>query len=77
VIKTKHTVSQTKLSRVQRVQNVFKSFELTNRSDIEGKHVLIVDDVLTTGATIEACGNRLLEARGVKISVLTACIARR
>ena len=77
IVKKKYTESQTRLSRVQRVKNVYDSFHLTNRSDIEGRHILIVDDVLTTGATIEACGNRLLEARGVKISVLTACIARR
>ncbi len=71
-----YTKSQTTMSRMERIKNVFDSFELTDAMGIQGRHILIVDDVLTTGATIEACARKLLEARNIKISVVTACIAR-
>jgi len=76
IIKSTNTKSQTKMNRVERVKNVRSSFELKDKEGIQGRHILIVDDVLTTGATIEACANHLLEARGVKISVLCVCLAR-
>lgn len=76
VIKHTYTKSQTKMSRVDRVKNVRSSFSLIDKENIRGMHILIVDDVLTTGATIEACGNHLLEASGVKLSVLSICLAR-
>lgn len=76
IVKTKNTDSQTKKGRIARVKNVLDSFELVDKEGIKGRHILIVDDVITTGATIEACGNRLLESRGVKLSVLAACLAR-
>lgn len=76
ILKNTNTKSQTKLNRVERVKNVRASFELLDKEGIQGRHVLIVDDVLTTGATIEACANHLLESRGVKISVLCICLAR-
>jgi len=76
VIKDTHTRSQTKMNRIERVKNVRSSFKLIDKSGIQGRHVLIVDDVLTTGATIEACGNHLLESNGVKLSVLCMCLAR-
>ena len=76
IIKKFNTTSQTQKNRIERVKNVLSSFSLEEKNGIQGRHILIVDDVLTTGATIEACGNRLLEARGVKISVLSICLAR-
>jgi len=71
-----YTTSQTKMGRIERIKNVFDSFELVDKNSIQGRHILIVDDVLTTGATVEACARKLLEAKNVKISILTACIAR-
>ncbi|MEM9546409.1 MAG: ComF family protein [Bacteroidota bacterium] len=76
VVKYKYTKSQTKMSRMERIRNVMDSFRLEEKKGIESRHILIVDDVLTTGATIEACARILMEAANVKISIVTACIAR-
>lgn len=71
-----YTKSQTKMTRMERIRNVFDSFQLVDKNGIQGRHILIVDDVLTTGATIEACVRKLMEADHVKISIMTACLAR-
>ncbi len=76
IIKYTHTKSQTKMNRIERVKNVRSSFKLADKNGIQGRHILIVDDVLTTGATIEACGNHLLESNGVRLSILCMCLAR-
>ncbi len=57
--------TQTRKSRVERLENVKSIFEIVNASEIQGKRVLLVDDVITTGATLLACGNVLIEA-GIK-----------
>ena len=76
IVKSKHTKSQTRMSRIERVKNVLDSFSLVDKPGIGGRHILIVDDVLTTGATVEACALALSEAPKIKISIVTACIAR-
>jgi ComF family protein len=65
--------SQTKKSRFERWQNVESVFAVTNNKAIENKHVLLVDDVVTTGATIEACARQLFLGGAACVSVL--CIA--
>jgi predicted amidophosphoribosyltransferase len=65
--------SQTGKSRTDRVMNVSKVFEIAQKETLQNKHVLIVDDVITTGATVEACCLKALEAGASKISIL--CIA--
>jgi ComF family protein len=67
------TQTQTDKSRFLRWKNVEEIFVVANESEISGKRVLLVDDVVTTGATLESCGHVLLSkgAKGVSI----ACIA--
>ncbi len=70
-----HTSTQTKKSRYDRWKNVKDIFEIPNGNRLEGKKVLLVDDVLTTGATLEACANKLLEVEGVTICIATLAYA--
>ena len=71
VERSRYTMSQTKLTHADRTKNVVNAFTLLRPDAIEGKHVLLVDDIITTGATIAACANVLAEAEDVKISVMT------
>lgn len=73
LIRTDYTETQTKKSRMERFQNVQDAFAVPKPSEIMGKHLLIVDDVLTTGATLEACALKLLEVENVRVSLV--CIA--
>jgi ComF family protein len=77
VTRTTYTDSQTKKSRVERWLNMDGRFELVNAGKIEGRHLLLVDDVVTTGATLEACGSVLLQAPNVQLSIATLCISSR
>jgi ComF family protein len=65
LVRKKFTETQTKKSRLQRLENVDEVFDLTNSRDVEGLRVLLVDDVITTGATLCVCANVLL-ANGAK-----------
>lgn len=75
VIRPEQTETQTKKGRVQRWQNMEGKFELTNPEAVRGKHILLVDDVVTTGATLEACGAEILKAEDVQLSVATLCFS--
>jgi len=72
-----HTETQTKKGRIERWKNIEGKFQLIDPQAIQNKHLLLVDDVITTGATLEACGNELLIADNVKLSVATLCLASR
>ena len=63
--------SQTELNRQQRRENVDGVFQLKSPKCITGRHILLVDDILTTGSTISACSRELLKATDVQISFLT------
>ncbi len=76
-VRTQHTETQTKKSRVERWQNIEGMFSLSNPEMLANKHILLVDDVVTTGATLEACGASLLEANNVKLSIACLCMASR
>ena len=66
-----NTVTQTGKSRFERWENVGAAFEITKANEIAGKHLLVVDDVVTTGATLEACAAMLLQIQDVKVSIAT------
>jgi len=73
--RTSFKCSQTKKNRYERVDNTRESFA-AHLGDFTGKHLLLVDDVMTTGATLDFCGNLLLERHpGLRISVATLAIA--
>ena len=67
--------TQTRKSVFERWENVDGIFELNHADSLTGKHILIVDDVLTTGATTIACASRLAEVEGTRTSVLTLAMA--
>ena len=75
LVRSVFTNTQTKKSREERYQNVKDIFELKKTEQLQGKHVLLVDDVLTTGATLMSAGKALLHAEGIKISVATVACA--
>lgn len=69
LIRGSFTKTQTRKSRYDRWNNVEGIFEVNCQENLENKHILIVDDVITTGSTIEACATGLLKSGNVKISV--------
>ncbi len=73
--RTKASESQTKKSRYGRFQNVSSIFALRDLEKLKGKHILLVDDVITTGSTIESCVNTLQQIPKIKISVASIAIA--
>jgi len=75
LIRNAYSESQTRKRRMARFNNVQDVFSVQRPDRIRGKHLLLVDDVLTTGATLEACGQALLQAPDVRLSMATIAIA--
>lgn len=73
IIRIKNTKTQTSMSHTNRQVNMTDAFILRESDHLVGKHICIVDDVVTTGATISACACQLLVIDGVRLSV--ACVA--
>ena len=71
IARKKFATSQTKNDKLERMMNVEDAFFLQNTDQLEGKHILIVDDIVTTGSTIAACGRELGKIKDIKISVLS------
>ncbi len=64
------TETQTHKNRIERWENMQGRFSVTDAAKVKGMHVLLVDDVITTGATLEACGTELVNA-GAEVSIVT------
>jgi ComF family protein len=75
LIRQKASETQTRKSRFLRWQNVEDIFVVKNRITLEGKHLLLVDDVVTTGATLESCIAELAKIPGIRVSLATIAIA--
>lgn len=65
------TSTQTHKNRIERWENIDGKFLLADKESLINKHVLLVDDVVTTGATLEACGHELLKVEGLRLSIAT------
>jgi len=71
----RYTETQTKKHRAERWENVEGSFKVNDADALKGKHLLLVDDVVTTGATLEAAGMVLLKVPDVSLSIATLTLA--
>jgi len=69
--RARYSDTQTRRGRWERWKNVETLFQVENPETLAGKHILLVDDVVTTGSTLEACGNPILMCPGTKISIAT------
>ena len=67
--------TQTRKSRFERWENVEGIFKVKNPEELSGKHILLVDDVVTTGSTLEACASAMLSDDTVKVSIATLGVA--
>lgn len=74
VTRTRYTPSQTTKNRLQRINNLYGAFSVTKPDLVAGKHLLLVDDILTTGATLASCTNTLLEAGVKKVSIAAIAV---
>jgi len=74
LIRVKANTSQTKKGLFARWMNTQNLFQMKNPTLFNGKHILLIDDVLTTGSTLEAFAQSLLKSEGIKISILTLAI---
>ena len=79
VCRRSYNESQTSKSRTERWENVEEIFEVRNAPKLRGRHLLLVDDVLTTGATISSCAAAIIRAcdGNVKISIASLSVSRR
>ena len=69
------TSTQTRKGRKERWENVSDSFNISNPEDLAGKRILLVDDVITTGATLEACGAELLKIKSTQLYIASLALA--
>jgi ComF family protein len=71
IVRTEATETQTHKNRIERWQNMESRFKVAQPELLKGKHVLLVDDVITTGATLESCAQELLQVERARLSILT------
>lgn len=75
LLKKTYSSTQTIKARLARWGTMEETFVLANSEKIRNKHILLVDDLITTGATLEACSNILRQSPGIKISIASMAIA--
>ena len=76
LIRSAETETQTKKSRYDRFENMNAAFAVIDAAQLENKHILIVDDVVTSGGTFEGCANALLKAAGSRISIAAIAFSK-
>ena len=74
LIKVSATKTQVFKDRLKRSSNIEENFTVSNLQVLKNKHILLVDDIITTGATIESCANSLFKIEGLRLSVATMAI---
>jgi ComF family protein len=75
LVRATATETQTHKSRFARFENMQEVFTVKNPEKLVNKHILLVDDIITTGSTLEACSTQLLKVEGVKLSIATIAYA--
>lgn len=75
LVRTRYTITQTQLDATHRAGNVQDAFCVMDRMAIHGRHLLLVDDVLTTGSTLNACATALLDAGARRVDAATIAAA--
>ena len=75
LVRSCDTDTQTRKSHYERWLNVKDVFRYVQKKDLAGKHILLMDDVFTTGATIVACADAFKDIPGLRISVLALAVA--
>jgi len=75
LVRSQATETQTKKNRYNRFKNMRSVFQVKNPEMLAGKHIILVDDVITTGATLEACAQVLLDCGVAKISIVALAFA--
>jgi len=75
LVRVRATETQTHRGRFSRFENMQQVFVVNDAESLKNKHVLLVDDVVTTGSTLEACGTELLKIDGLKLSIATIAYA--
>lgn len=75
LIRNIYASSQTQKGKIARLNNVEQAFSVAQKKQLQGKHVLLVDDVMTSGATLEACALPILDLPETKVSMVTLAMA--
>ncbi len=71
-----HQESQTQKGKLERKQRLKNTFSLLNSKAIDGKHVLLIDDVFTTGSTLLNCAKQIIALPNTKLSIATICYVK-